>query len=95
MLNGADVARSGLNVQTQHETSSDISFVQVCDDLNVEWANAQLNFVCIIHGLERGRGGVVEGILISHPALFSSLSRIPFFFPKIHKLKRSNCCKSE
>ena len=72
MLNGADVARSALNVQTQHETSSDISFVQVCDGLNVEWANAQLNFVCIIHGLERGRGGVVEGILISHPALFSS-----------------------
>ena len=60
MLNGADVARSALNVQTQHETSSDISFVQVCDGLNVEWA--------------------VEGILISHPALFSSLSRIPFFF---------------
>ena len=56
MLKGADVARSGLNVQTYHLTSSDISFVQVCDGLNVEWANAQLKFVCIIHGLEGGEG---------------------------------------
>ena len=30
---------------------------------------------------------MVEGILISHPALFSSLSRIPFFFRKYTSLK--------
>ena len=29
----------------------------MCDDLKVEWANAQLNFVCIIHGLEVVVGG--------------------------------------
>ena len=61
MLNGADVARSGLNVQTQHETSSDISFVQVCDDLNVEWANAQLNFVASFMIWKGGEEGWLRG----------------------------------
>ena len=36
-------AGSCLDVQIKHSTSSDISFVQVCDGLNVEWANSQLN----------------------------------------------------
>ena len=81
---------------------SDNSFVQVCDGLNVECANSQLNSFCIIHGLEvggmGGKGVLVSHCLsfstkISHPALFH---RVPesFFFSKIHELKKSDCCKS-